>query len=432
MSEPDLNDPMAVGTLGGWAKIQPDKPAIITVSDGATISFGQLEDQANRTAQLLRKLGLKRGDTISLLVGNSIEFLEINNGAQRSGLYLVPIASRLNAEEAAYIVNDSQSRVVVIDATTKHGADLAAQFTSLCPQVEQVYAVRGELPGLARWEQVVAAMPAEPIADPSIGTPMIYSSGTTGKPKGVKHPLPEDPYGAPGRHLPLMTQWYHIRPRMDFIISAPMYHSGANSFAMSILALGGTVILFEKFDPETMLQVIDRYKPQGGQFVPTMFTRMLKLPAEVRAKYDVSSMELALHSAAPCPVEVKRGMIEWWGPIFEDLYGGAENIGLCQIGSEEWLKKPGSVGRATHGILHICDEEGNELPTSENGIVYFEHPEAAFEYLGDDEKTKSSYDPKGRGWRTYGDIGHVDEDGYLFLTDRRSFMIVAGGVNIYP
>jgi acyl-coenzyme A synthetase/AMP-(fatty) acid ligase len=181
-----------------------------------------------------------------------------------------------------------------------------------------------------------------------------------------------------------------------------------------------------------MLHVIDRYKPNGGQFVPTMFTRMIKLPPEVRAKYDVSSLELALHSAAPCPVEVKRAMIEWWGPIFLDIYGGAENVGGCQIRSEEWLKKPGSVGKASHGVLHICDELGNEMPLGENGLIYFERPEAKFEYLGDDAKTKSSFDPQGRGWRTYGDIGHIDEDGYLFLTDRRSFMIVAGGVNIYP
>lgn len=432
MNDIDLNDPMAIVTLTGWAKIQPDKPAVITVSDNRSITFAELEDQANRTAQLFRKLGLKRGDTVATLVGNSIEFLEINNGAQRSGLYLVPIASRLNADEAAYIINDSQSRVAIIDAGTKHGAELAADFANLCSKVEHVYAVRGDLPGLERWEQAIAAMPAEMIADPSIGVAMIYSSGTTGQPKGVKHPLPEQPYGAPNQHLSLMTDWYHMRTRMDFIISAPMYHSGANAFAMSTLALGGTVILFEKFDPEQMLQVIDRYKPHGGQFVPTMFTRMVKLPKEVRDKYDVSSLELALHSAAPCPVEVKRAMIEWWGPIFLDIYGGAESIGFCQIRSEEWLRKPGSVGRASHGVLHICDEEGNELPLGENGLIYFEHPEAQFEYLGDDEKTRSSYDPRGRGWRTYGDIGHVDEDGYLFLTDRRSFMIVAGGVNIYP
>jgi len=432
MSEVDLNDPMAVGTLNGWAKIQPDKPAVITVWDEKSITFAELDGQANRAAELFRKFGLKRGDTIVTLVGNSIEFLEINNGAQRSGLYLVPIASRLNAEEAAYIINDCEARIAIIDSTTKHGADLAANIATTCPNVEHAFAVRGDIAGLERWEQAISVMPAEMIADPAVGVPMIYSSGTTGKPKGVKHPLPDVPYGQPSQHLPLMVGWYGMRPRMDFIISAPMYHSGANSFAMTILALGGTVILFEKFDPEKMLQVIDRYKPHGGQFVPTMFTRMVKLPKEVREKYDVSSMELALHSAAPCPVEVKREMIEWWGPIFLDIYGGAENVGGCQITSEEWLKKPGSVGKATHGTLHICDEDGNELPVGEEGLIYFERPEAEFEYLGDDEKTKSSFDPKARGWRTYGDIGRVDEDGYLFLTDRRSFMIVAGGVNIYP
>ncbi len=432
MNDIDLNDPMAVGTLTGWAKIQPEKPAVVTAWGEESISFAKLEDEANRTAQLFRKLGMERGDTLSTLVGNSIEFLIINSGVHRSGLYLVPIASRLTAEETAYIINDSGSRIAIIDADTKHGATLAANFAQMCPKVEHVFAVRGDLPGLKRWEDAVAEMPATMIDDPSVGAPMIYSSGTTGQPKGVKQPLSEAPYGEPSGHLPLMVDWYHMRTRMDFIVSAPMYHSGANSFAMSTLALGGTVILFEKFDAEKMLQVIDRYKPHGGQFVPTMFTRMLKLPPEVRAKYDVSSLELALHSAAPCPVDVKRGMIEWWGPIFEDLYGGTENIGLCQIGSEEWLKKPGSVGRASHGVLHICDEDGNELPVGENGIVYFERPEAKFEYLGDEQKTKGSYDPQGRGWRTYGDIGHVDEDGYLYLTDRRSFMIVAGGVNIYP
>ncbi|MBM3594700.1 MAG: AMP-binding protein, partial [Alphaproteobacteria bacterium] len=303
LTEPDLNDPMAVGTLFGWAAIQPDKPAVITVWGENSISFAQLEAQANRVAQLFRKLGLKRGDTVVTLVGNSIEFLEINNGAQRSGLYLVPIASRLNAEEAAYIINDSEARVAIIDHTTKHGAELAAGITAMCPNVEHVYGVRGDLPGLERWEQAIAVMPAEMIADPAVGVPMIYSSGTTGQPKGVKHPLPDTPYSQPSQHLPLMVHWYGMRPQMDFIISAPMYHSGANSFAMTTLALGGTVLLFEKFDPEKMLQIIDRYKPHGGQFVPTMFTRMIKLPKEVRDKYDVSSMELVLHSAALCPVE---------------------------------------------------------------------------------------------------------------------------------
>lgn len=426
-------DPLKVGHLSKWAKIQPDRPAIITAWGGESITYGQVEDEANRAAQLFRKLGLKRGDTYSVLAGNSIEFLTIANGGARSGLYQVPIASRLNPDEVAYIINDSESRVAIIDATVKHAAALAENFKELCPNVQHAFSVKGDLPGMERWNDAVAQMPTDLIDDPSVGAPMVYSSGTTGKPKGVKQPLPEGPFGEASPHLPLMVEWYGIKPQMDFIVSAPMYHTGANSFAMSTLNLGGTVILFEKFDAEKMLETIDRYRPQGGQFVPTMFTRMLKLPDEARAKYDVSSLELGLHSAGPCPIDVKRAMIEWWGPIFQDLYGGTENLGLCQISSQEWLKKPGSVGRATHGILHICDETGNELPVGENGIVYFEQEGVAeFTYLKDDEKTKNSRHPVHPNWSTYGDIGHVDEDGYLFLTDRRSFMIVAGGVNIYP
>ncbi|MBV1916767.1 MAG: AMP-binding protein [Sphingomonadaceae bacterium] len=413
--------------------MQPDKPAIITAFGGESITFGELEDQANRVAQLFRKLGLERGDTFALLAANSIEFIEIGTAMQRTGLYEVPIASRLNAEEAAHIINDCEARVCIVDAQVKHAETLARDFKALCPNVEHAFSMNGDLAGMDRWETAVAKMPAELIDDPSLGNAMIYSSGTTGKPKGVRHALPDGEYGQPSQHISLMVDWYKIQPGMDFIISAPMYHSGANSFSLSILALGGTVLLFEKFDAEKMLQVIDRYKPQGGQFVPTMFTRMLKLPQDVIEKYDVSSLVLALHSAAPCPVDVKRAMIEWWGPIFLDIYGGAESVGFCQIGSEEWLKKPGSVGRPTHGILHICDEEGNDLPVGENGVIYFENPDAvSFEYLKDDEKTKGSRNPQRPSWTTYGDIGHVDEDGYLFLTDRRSFMIVAGGVNIYP
>jgi acyl-CoA synthetase (AMP-forming)/AMP-acid ligase II len=398
---------------------------------GETVTFRQLEDAANRGAQLLRRCGLKKGDAFVLWSGNNPRFLEIAWTMNRTGAYLVPIASKLHAEEAAYIINDCGARVVILDAGLKYAGPLASQLRTLCPKVERRFAIRGSLPGVQRWEDALQDMPSDLIADPAAGLQMIYSSGTTGKPSGVRRPLSDQPFDAPLAFGRLMASRYQSRAGMKFVLSAPLYHSGSFGMATAMQSLGATILLFERFEPEAMLAAIDRYRPEQGQFVPTMFIRLLKLAPHVRSRYDTSSLRLAIHSAGPCPIETKRQMIEWWGPILEEIYGGTENVGSTMISSAEWLKKPGSVGRPVTGTLHICDERGQELLPNTTGIIYFDAG-ASFEYLNNPEKSRNAHHLLHPAWATFGDIGHVDEDGYLYLCDRRAFMIIVGGVNIYP
>lgn len=398
---------------------------------GETVSYAALEDAANRGAQLMRRLGLQRGDVFALWSGNNPRFLEIAWAMRRAGLYMVPVASKLRAEEAAFIINDSRARVLIADAGLAHAAALVEQLPTLCPGLEKAFSLCGALPGLQGWEKALLDMPAELIDDPSQGQWMAYSSGTTGKPKGVLQPLPDGPFDEPHPFSRLMAERYRSGPQTQFVLSAPLYHVGTLGIAIAEHCLGASLLLFEKFEAETMLQGIDRHRPEHGQFVPTMFVRMLKLPAEVRARYDVSSLKVAIHSAGPCTIETKRAMIQWWGPILEEIYGGTENVGSTMISSEEWLRKPGSVGRPSRGAIHICDDDGNELPTGSTGIIYFDGG-ARFQYLNDADKTRGTRHPRHAGWASFGDIGRVDEDGYLFLSDRKAFMIICGGVNIYP
>ncbi|HEY6130402.1 MAG TPA: AMP-binding protein, partial [Halioglobus sp.] len=321
--------------------------------------------------------------------------------------------------------------LAIIDSALQHANELCTGLSHLCPGIQHVFALNGDQPGLQRWEQACAAMPDALITDPSPGRPMMYSSGTTGKPKGVKLPLEQAAFDTPPPFSPLMTHRYGTTPQTRFVLSAPLYHSGPLAMAMSAHSLGATVLLFEKFDAQAMLQAIDQYRPEQGQFVPTMFIRMLKLPTAVRERYDVSSLKVAIHSAAPCPVDTKRAMIDWWGPILEEIYGGTENAGSTLISSAEWLRKPGSVGRVAQGSIHVCDDAGMELAAGETGTIYF-NCGANFEYLNDAGKTAGARHPVHTNWSTFGDIGRVDDEGYLFLSDRKAFMIIAGGVNIYP
>ncbi len=416
---------------GHWSQSQPDAPAIIMAGSGERTTFAELEDAANRGAHLLRDLGLARGDRFVLWSGNNPRFLEIAWTMNRSGLYMVPVAAKLHAEEAAFIINDCAASVIIVDSTLPHAQAFCERLETLCPNVRHAFAINGAPPGTRSWEAACAAMPATLIADPSPGRPMMYSSGTTGQPKGIRLPLVDGPFDAPPPFAPLMAHRYGSGPHTTFVLSAPLYHSGPLAMALAEQSLGATVLLFEQFDAQGMLRAIDTYRPERGQFVPTMFIRMLKLPPAVRERYDVSSLKVAIHSAAPCPVATKRAMIDWWGPVLEEIYGGTENAGSTMISSAEWLRKPGSVGRAAQGGIHVCDDDGNELPAGATGTVYFDCG-AQFEYLGDAGKTAGARHPEHAGWSTFGDIGRVDEDGYLFLSDRRAFMIIAGGVNIYP
>jgi acyl-coenzyme A synthetase/AMP-(fatty) acid ligase len=418
--------------IRNWAEQTPGVTAIRMAGSGETVTYAELERASNRGAQLLRKLGLERGDGFALWAGNSPRFLEVAWSMQRSGLYMTPIAAKLKAEEAAYIINDSGARVVIVDAELGPEAEkLAREAAALCPKVEAIFSLRGPLPGVRLWEEAILEMPATPVANQSTGAPMIYSSGTTGRPKGVRRALSDAPFDATDGYESYHKAIFRTEPGTVFVATAPLYHTGPLAMVLAELKLGATVLVFEKFDAEKVLAAIEEHHVQRGQFVPTMFTRMLKLPAEVRARYDVSSMKVAMHSAAPCPVDVKQAMIEWWGPVLLEIYGGTENAGSTLITSQEWLKKPGSVGRVTTGAVHVCAEDGSELAAGETGLLYFEGG-SDFSYLNDPEKTRDSRHPTHKNWATFGDIGRVDEEGYIYLSDRRAFMIIAGGVNIYP
>ncbi len=409
------------------AKKGPDKPAVIMASTGETLSYRELDDRSNQGAQLFRKLGLKTGDVVAIFMENNIRFLDIAWAAQRSGLYYTCISSRLTAGEVEYIVRDCGAKVLIVSQ------GLAKTAAEVAPRLEGVshFTVGGAIAGYRSYEEAAGAQPATRIADESAGADMLYSSGTTGRPKGVRLPLEGLPIDAPGALVALASMLFGLNENTIYLSPAPLYHAAPLRYCMTIHRLGGTVVVMEHFDAEEALRDIEKYRVTGSQFVPTMFVRMLKLPDAVRLKYDVSSLKSAIHAAAPCPVEVKRKMIEWWGPVIHEYYAGTEGNGFCYVSSAEWMARPGTVGRALVGEIHICGEDGEELPVGEEGVIYFGGG-AQFEYHNDPKKTAESRHPAHADWSTLGDVGKLDSDGYLYLTDRKAFMIISGGVNIYP
>ncbi|MEV5414329.1 AMP-binding protein [Thermopolyspora sp. NPDC052614] len=415
---------------GAIAAVTPDKPAIIMGGSGRVVTYRELDEESNRLAHVFRSAGLKPGDHVAFMLENHPLFLVVAWAAHRSGLYYTAISSRLRTDELAYIVDNCGARVFISSAAL---ADVASSIAEATPKVELRLMLDGVAPGFASYEEAVAGQPVTPIADECQGIDMLYSSGTTGRPKGVKASAPDKavPLDHPGALLQLIQ--FLFAPSQDsvYLSPAPLYHAAPLRYCLSFQRLGATVVVMERFDPEQALALIERYRVTHSQWVPTMFIRMLKLPPEVRATYDLSSMTAAIHAAAPCPVQVKEQMFEWWGPIIHEYYAGTEGNGFLYAGPQDWLAHKGTVGRSLLGVVHICDEEGEELPPGEHGIVYFSDG-PSFEYHGDPEKTRSSRDPKGRGWTTLGDIGYLDEEGFLYLTDRRSYMIISGGVNIYP
>ena len=409
------------------AQSNPDRPAIIMAGSGETISFAELDRRPNQVAQLLRARGIKVGDTVALCMENHPWFFCLTWGFQRSGVHYVGISSRLTPPEIAYILEDSGAKLLFGSAYLAPTLDEVAK---LAPQVEQL---RFDTPGALSAEAALAAMPQTRIADERAGVDMLYSSGTTGRPKGVKIPLPEDPAIDQANALVGLTMMaFGIKPDSVYLSPAPLYHAAPLRWSMTIQKLGGTVVVMEKFDPEAALAAIEKYKITDSQFVPTHFVRMLKLPEDVRRKYDTSTLKCAIHAAAPCPVPVKQAMIEWWGPVIYEYYAGTEGNGFTFVTSPEWLNKPGTVGKALTGIIRVCDENGDELPRGTEGQIFFEPTEGMvpFEYHNDPDKTRDARNK--HGWTSLGDVGYQDEDGYLFLTDRKSFMIISGGVNIYP
>jgi fatty-acyl-CoA synthase len=395
---------------------------------GRTITFGELDDRSARLASALNALGLVKGDVVAMLTDNAAECFEIYWACMRSGLYITPVNRNLSADEIAYIVGDSGAKALIVSAAVP----VAAQARELSPQVEHAFAFGGEVAGFASYEELVAGA-GERLADQPRGSDMMYSSGTTGRPKGVKQAMLPIQVDQPGDPITgLLGGPFKVGPDDVYLQPAPVYHAAPLKWSGAVQALGGTVVMMEKFDAEGALAAIEEYGVTCAQFVPTMFVRMLQLPEEVRARYRHDTLRLAVHAAAPCPPDVKQAMIDWWGPVVFEYYGSTEQNGITFISSPEWLTKRGSVGKAMIGVTRICDDEGNELPAGEIGTVYFERETRPFEYHNDPEKTAEATHPQHDSWTAVGDLGYLDEDGYLFLTDRKAFTIISGGVNIYP
>jgi long-chain acyl-CoA synthetase len=412
---------------GIHAATDPDKAAYIMAGSGQVVTYRELDEEANRLAQLFRAAGLGVGDHVALCLENHPRFLAITWGAQYAGLYYTAMSSRLTVDEAAYIVNDCEARVFI---TSAYKADLAEALVDKMPNVELRLMVDGTIDGFDSYERAIADASPEPLPEPRIaGKDMLYSSGTTGRPKGVKGAAPADPLDAPTSVTALGQILLGYQPEMVYLSPAPMYHAAPLRFTMSVQQVGGTAVIMEHFDPDRYLALVEEHRVTHTQVVPTMFIRLLKLPDDVKARNDLSSLEMAVHAAAPCPVAVKEQMIEWWGPIIHEYYAGTEGNGFVYCNSTDWLEHKGSVGKALVGVIHVLDEEGNEVAAGEEGTIYFSGG-AEFEYHNDPEKTASSRTAS--GWSTLGDIGRLDADGFLYLTDRKAYMIISGGVNIYP
>ncbi len=417
---------------GTHGAVRPDHPAVIMAASGETLSYRELDERSNRVANLFRAEGLVRGDHVAIFMENQIRFMEIVWGALRSGLHITAVNSFLAADEASYIIDDCDAALLITSAakaSVARGIDSTA-----CPSVRRwlMTDIADDAAG-GPWESfeaAVASQPSQPVSDESPGFQMLYSSGTTGRPKGVKRPLPTHAIDEiePATRAIFANQ-YRYGPEMVYLSPAPMYHAAPLAFSIAVHRVGGTLVVMERFDAEACLASIEQYRVSHSQFVPTMFVRMLKLSEHERLARDVSSLGVAVHAAAPCPVKVKQQMIDWWGPILMEYYAGSEGNGSTFITSEEWLEHPGSVGRARRGTVQICDDDGNELETGNIGTVYFSGG-GQYEYYKDPAKTAAAALPDGR--TTLGDIGYLDADGYLYLTDRKAHMIVSGGVNIYP
>jgi long-chain acyl-CoA synthetase len=412
------------------AKTHPDKPALILASSGDSITYAQLESRANRGAHSMRYLGLNYGDAVAISCDNRLEFFDIYWAAQRAGLVLVLLSARLKTDEITHIVNDSGAKVLLISDTMSATARDVLAHRAAMPVLEKIVTI-GPVDKLADWNALCSTQADTPIDDEQNGGRMVYSSGTTGRPKGLKfdsamgNPVQTNPAAA------LFSAHYGFNADTVYLSPAPLYHSAPMGMTSAMQSIGATAVVMNKFDPEEFLKAIERNKITNVMVVPTMFIRMLALPEEVRARYDLSSLKTVIHAAAPCPIPVKQAMIDWLGPIIEEFYAGSEGIGFVKINSAEWLAHVGSVGRAVIGTVHICDDDGNELPVGATGTIFFSGTKPVT-YHNDPAKTASARNPLHPDWSTMGDVGRLDGDGYLYLADRKDFMIISGGVNVYP
>jgi acyl-CoA synthetase (AMP-forming)/AMP-acid ligase II len=412
---------------GEHAARTPDKAAVIMGGSGRVITYRELDEESNRLAHVFRESGARPGDHVALMLENHPSYLAIAWAAQRAGLYYTAISSRLTAGELEYILDDCGAQVFVSSYAMRDAATGAVAKT---PNVTRRLMLGGTADGFESYEDALAAQRPTPIDDELEGATMLYSSGTTGRPKGVKLPISLSPMGTDALVI-ASAALFGLDADSVYLSPAPLYHSAPLRFSITVQRLGGTVVVMEHFDAAESLRLIEEHSVTHAQFVPTMFIRMLKLPEAERLRHDVSSMRCAIHAAAPCPVAVKEQIIDWWGPILYEYYAGTEGNGSVFCNSHEWLAHRGTVGRALAGAVHICDDDGDELPNGEPGTIWFEGG-GTFEYHRDPEKTAASQDPRGRGWSTLGDVGYLDDDGFLYLTDRKAFMIISGGVNIYP
>jgi len=411
---------------GAWLPGFADKPAVVMAESGAWMTFGELDAYANRLARLFRALELAPQDHVAYCVENRLECQGLVWGGYYAGLYYTFVSTRLTPDETAYIVGDCGARVLVVSAATD---PRVIEAVRALPDPPKLFTLDEAHPGLPALGPALEAFDAGPIPGAVEGGDMLYSSGTSGRPKGIKPRMTGLPLGSSMIVADLAERDFGCGTDTVYLSPAPFYHAAPMRWTQAIVSLGGTAVLMKRFDPEGALAAIERYRVTHSQWVPTMFHRLLALPEEVRRRFDLSSHRVAIHAAAPCPVHTKHAMIDWWGPVITEYYGCSESIGMTMTDSAAWLAHPGTVGRPIYGVLHILDEEGRELPAGEEGTVYFSDT-APFSYHNDPEKTRAAYNAA--GWATVGDVGRVDAEGFLYLTDRRSNMIISGGVNVYP
>ena len=428
--------PAALGSVAfpdDVAALDPDRPAVLMAGSGRVLSYGELVALSRQIAALLWSRGLRPGDCVALLMENTEQFLPIAWAAQRTGLRYVGLSTRLQPAEIAYILGDSGADALF---TSPAWLGPAAAATALTP-VRHRFTTGPAADGFESLTLTLTPAPA-PAAGPDgagnqpvecEGVDLLYSSGTTSRPKGVVAALPLAPLGTPPGVATLLRSRWGLDEHTVYLSPAPLYHAAPLRFCMTVLRAGGTVVVMERFDAQAALELIERHGVTHTQLVPTMLIRMLKLPPAERDRHDLRTLKVVVHAAAPMPVPAKRDLIDWLGPIVHEFYSATENYLFTALDTQEWTAHPGSVGRPLSGTPHILDEAGNELPPGRIGTIWAQGG-LAFEYLNDPERTARSRNA--HGWTTVGDLGHLDEDGYLYLSDRRADLILCGGVNVYP
>ncbi|BAH50696.1 AMP-binding protein [Rhodococcus opacus] len=422
---------------GTFAESQPDRPAMVMAGSGVRISYRELDQRSRSLAKVFRSRGLEAGDTVAVVSEYRVEWAEVIWATARAGFDIAPVNRHLGGDELSTVLGACDARVVV---ASQGCMDAVQAAISGLPRIGTVLVIGGESDAtngsgnFVNYEEALSSVGTDTeLMNEQLGGRVMFSAGTTGIPKAIRHPAPAvHPADAP-LHLGKYTELFDFDIDTVYLSPAPLYHTAPFRFVLAITQLGGTVVCMERFDPVQALQAISEYRVTHAQFVPTMLVRMDRLPEAVKSSADLSSLKVAITGAAPCPPELKRRIMSWWGPVLHELYGASESYGNCHIGPAECLARPGSVGRALVGTIHITDDEGNERPVGQDGVVWFEGTSKfAYTDAGEGRCDNGEQWPGERGWQTVGDIGYLDSDGYLYLTGRRNQLIISGGVNIYP